>query len=173
MLAFCLPACKVYPPVTQRPVAGVSKTPKVQVVKEPLENKTIDTSPRPPALSAASAVKPANVSQPPPAAHVAEKLKSTFFVNTPDFRSLDVRRSNRNPEFKPSLFEQSIILAKVRGFLNAAISGYPRMSADATLRNAVARIVFRGDVAPDAAAQAISDILSIGGVDRVTATFPN
>jgi hypothetical protein len=90
-----------------------------------------------------------------------------------DPRSLDVRRTNRNPEFKPSLFEQSIILAKVRSFLNAAVNGYPRMSADATLRNAMARVVFRGDVVPDAATQAISGILSIGGVDQVNATFPD
>jgi len=90
-----------------------------------------------------------------------------------DPRSLDIRRANQNPEFKPSLFEQSIILAKVRSLLNAAISGYPRMRADATLRNAMARIVFRGDVVPGAAAQAISGILSIGGVDQVSATFPD
>jgi hypothetical protein len=173
VLAFELSACKVSPAVSQRPRVAVSKTPNVQVVNQPLENKTLFPSPVPLAPNPASPVKPADVSQLPPAASVAEKLKSTFSVNMPDARSLDVRRANRSPEFKPSLFEQSIILTKVRSFLNAAIIGYPRMSADATLRNAIARIVFRGDVAPDAAAQAISGILSIGGVDQVSATFPD
>ena len=173
ILIFGLPACTITPPPKQTTPVAVSKTPKEQAENQPLDNKSPVPSPAPVAPSLASSFKAVVAPPLPPAACVAEKLKPTFSVNMPDDRSLDVRRANRNPEFKPSLFEQSIILAKVRNCLNAAMGRYPRMSAEATLKNAIARLAFRGDVAPDAAAQAISGILSIGGVAQVSATFPD
>ena len=173
LFVFGLSACQVSPPNSTRPIVAFSKIPKLQVAKQPLENKTLVSSSGPVVPPSVSLSKPTDVSQLTPIASIASKLKPAFSINMLDPRSLDVRRTNRNPEFKPSLFEQSIILAKVRSFLNAAICEYPRMSADATLRNATARVVFRGDVVPDAATQAISGILSIGGVDQVNATFPD
>lgn len=172
LISLVLSACQVTSPISQRPRSVVSKAPQVQAINRPSDNKPLLPAPRIVAPSPTPSTQSLKVCQPSPAATVAEQLKPAFSVNLLDARSLDVRRANRNPEFKPSLFEQSIILAKVRNCLNAAIRGYPRMTAEATLRNAIARVFFRGDIAPDAATQAISAILSIGGVDQVSATFP-
>jgi hypothetical protein len=103
------------------------------------------------------------------AAFVSEKLSTSFQVvlDSPD--SLRVSKKNSPPAPAPSLFEESILLGKIRGVLAPAAS---RPSRPASFKNGVASVTIAPTTSPGTAALAIAKILSLDGVNEVHAVFP-
>ncbi len=104
------------------------------------------------------------------AAAVSDKLNTSFDVvqDTPD--SLRVSKKNSPPAPSPSLFEESILLGKIRGALSPAAS---RGSRPATFSRGVASVSIPSATAPGTAALAIAKILALDGVNEVRAEFPS
>jgi hypothetical protein len=98
---------------------------------------------------------------------VSEKLVASFEVVNDAPNSLRVSKKNSPPSPAPSLFEESILLGKIRGVLS------PSASRPATFKNGVANVTIPSTAAPGTAALAIAKILALDGVNEVRADFPS
>ena len=110
---------------------------------------------------------------PTPAAIVSEKLADSFEVLADSADSLRVSKKNSPPTQRPSLFEESILLGKIRGVLAPSASRSSRTAHAATFKNGIAAIAIPPSTQPGTAALAIAKILSLGGVNEVHASFPS
>ncbi|MFM8365347.1 MAG: hypothetical protein ACKOAS_09380 [Verrucomicrobiota bacterium] len=89
-------------------------------------------------------------------------------AESPD--SLRVSKKNSPPAPTPSLFEESILLGKIRGVFAPAAS---RSARPASLKNGVASLTIAPSTPPGTAALAIAKILALDGVNEVRAVFPS
>jgi hypothetical protein len=72
----------------------------------------------------------------------------------------------------PSLFEESILLGKIRAALKS--SDATRFAATrVSFKNGIAEIAFQQDIPPETVASAIAKLLALDGVNQVHAFFPN
>ena len=98
---------------------------------------------------------------------VAQNLGPGFSVLSISPTSLRVAEIPISTRPAPSLFEESILLGKIRAAL--------KTSADskASFKNGAAGISLPGDIAPATASALIKKLFSIDGVTEVRANFPN
>jgi hypothetical protein len=143
----------------------------------------LPTAPRPtPAPSAPPPpprqTSPAPESLTPPrprsghSAEVAGKLDSAFVVESIGQDFLLVSKKTSAPARTPSLFEQSILLGKIRGTLTSASPRSAQLAQSASLKNGLATISIPSSTPAGTAAVAIAKILALDGVTSVRANFP-
>ena len=86
---------------------------------------------------------------------------------------LSVCRSPRAAKIKSSLFEEAIVLAKIRSVLKQEFPKKTANSNEVQFHEGAAAVSFHSDTPVKAATSAIVRILGISGVNRVDATFPS
>ena len=160
------------PAVSSQPVAKIStSTIKREVDHHPHRHSLF----RPLAPSLTSASKETALPLPPnsTAYLVATSLSSSYQILNagPDF--LSVCRSPRAAKIKSSLFEEAIVLAKIRSVLKQELPKKTTNSNEVQFYEGAAAISLHADTPVIAATSAIVRILGISGVNRVDANFPS
>ena len=128
------------------------------------------TSPRVPKSSPAPSSELAHPPTPTTAditTAVAQNLGPGFSVLSISPTSLRVAEIPLSTRPAPSLFEESILLGKIR----AALKTSP--ASQISFKNGAASISLPGDIAPASGAAIIEKLFSIDGVNEVRANFPN
>jgi hypothetical protein len=181
--AFCLficlgfSACSSPPHVARldtssQPVAQISKPTIKREVDHPPRKHSLF---RPLAPTLTSASKPASPPVPPnsTASLVATSLGLSYQILNAGADFLSVCRSPRAAKIKSSLFEEAIVLAKIRSALKQELSKRRSNSNEVQFHDGAAAISFRSDTPVKEATSAIVRILGISGVNRVDASFPS
>ena len=181
--AFCLficlgfSACSSPPHVARldtssQPVAQISKPTIKREVDHPPRKHSLF---RPLAPTLTSASKPASPPVPPnsKASLVATSLGLSYQILNAGADFLSVCRSPRAAKIKSSLFEEAIVLAKIRSALKQELSKRRANSNEVQFHEGAAAISFHSDTPVKEATSAIVRILGISGVNRVDASFPS
>ena len=181
--AFCLficlgfSACSSPPHVARldtssQPVAQISKPTIKREVDHPPRKHSLF---RPLAPTLTSASKPASPPVPPnsTASLVATSLGLSYQILNAGADFLSVCRSPRAAKIKSSLFEEAIVLAKIRSALKQELSKRRANSNEVQFHEGAAAISFHSDTPVKEATSAIVRILGISGVNRVDASFPS
>ena len=181
--AFCLficlgfSACSSPPHVARldtssQPVAQISKPTIKREVDHPPRKHSLF---RPLAPTLTSASKPASPPVPPnsTASLVATSLGLSYQILNARADFLSVCRSPRAAKIKSSLFEEAIVLAKIRSALKQELSKRRANSNEVQFHEGAAAISFHSDTPVKEATSAIVRILGISGVNRVDASFPS
>lgn len=98
---------------------------------------------------------------------VAQNLGPGFSVLSISPTSLRVAEIPLSTRRAPSLFEESILLGKIRATLKTSAA------SKASFKNGTAVISLPGNIAPATASGIIEKLFSIDGVNEVRANFPN
>ncbi len=104
---------------------------------------------------------------------VAVSLGSSYQILKADANSLSVCQSPRAAKIKSSLFEEAIVLAKIRSALKKELPKKPTFLYEVQFHDGTAVVAFRSDASVKTLTSAIVKILRISGVNRVDATFPS
>ena len=181
--AFCLficlgfSACSSPPHVARldtssQPVAQISKPTIKREVDHPPRKHSLF---RPLAPTLTSASKPASPPVPPnsTASLVATSLGSSYQILNTGADFVSVCRSPRAAKIKSSLFEEAIVLAKIRSALKQELSKRRANSNEVQFHEGAAAISFHSDTPVKEATSVIVRILGISGVNRVDASFPS
>ena len=181
--AFCLficlgfSACSSPPHVARldtssQPVAQISKPTIKREVDHPPRKHSLF---RPLAPTLTSASKPASPPVPPnsTASLVATSLGLSYQILNAGADFLSVCRSPRAAKIKSSLFEEAIVLAKIRSALKQELSKRRSNSNEVQFHDGAAAISFHSNTPVKEATSAIVRILGISGVNRVDASFPS
>ena len=181
--AFCLficlgfSACSSPPHVARldtssQPVAQISKPTIKREVDHPPRKHSLF---RPLAPTLTSASKPASPPVPPnsTASLVATSLGLSYQILNAGADFLSVCRSPRAAKIKSSLFEEAIVLAKIRSILNQELPKKTANSNEVQFHEGAAAISFHSDTPVKEATSAIVRTLGISGVNRVDASFPS
>jgi hypothetical protein len=102
---------------------------------------------------------------------VATQLKAAYAVSFIGKDSLNVRRLSTTADSKYSLFEQAILLGKIRSSLKRSLMESPAIASATTFQNGIVEIPFVATVLPYSAAGAVTQVLSIRGVNQINAHF--
>jgi len=160
------------PDASSQPVAKISNSAIKREVDHPSRKHSL-FRPLSPTLTSAS--KEAALPVPPnsTASLVATSLGSSYQIlnNGPDL--LSVCRSPRATKIRSSLFEEAIVLAKIRSVLKQEFPKKTANSNEVQFHEGAAAISFHSDTPVKAATSAIVRILGISGVNRVDARFPS
>ena len=181
--AFCLficlgfSACSSPPHVARldtssQPVAQISKPTIKREVDHPPRKHSLF---RPLAPTLTSASKPASPPVPPnsTASLVATSLGLSYQILNAGADFLSVCRSPRAAKINSSLFEEAIVLAKIRSALKQELSKRRANSNEVQFHEGAAAISFHSDTPVKEATSVIVRILGISGVNRVDASFPS
>ena len=181
--AFCLficlgfSACSSPPHVARldtssQPVAQISKPTIKREVDHPPRKHSLF---RPLAPTLTSASKPASPPVPPnsTASLVATSLGLSYQILNAGADFVSICRSPRAAKIKSSLFEEAIVLAKIRSALKQELSKRRANSNEVQFHDGAAAISFHSDTSVKEATSAIVRILGISGVNRVDASFPS
>ena len=181
--AFCLficlgfSACSSPPHVARldtssQPVAQISKPTIKREVDHPPRKHSLF---RPLAPTLTSASKPASPPVPPnsTASLVATSLGLSYQILNAGADFVSICRSPRAAKIKSSLFEEAIVLAKIRSALKQELSKRRANSNEVQFHEGAAAISFHSDTPVKEATSAIVRILGISGVNRVNASFPS
>ena len=181
--AFCLficlgfSACSSPPHVARldtssQPVAQISKPTIKREVDHPPRKHSLF---RPLAPTLTSASKPASPPVPPnsTASLVATSLGLSYQILNAGADFVSICRSPRAAKIKSSLFEEAIVLAKIRSALKQELSKRRANSNEVQFHEGAAAISFHSDTPVKEATSAIVRTLGISGVNRVDASFPS
>ena len=181
--AFCLficlgfSACSSPPHVARldtssQPVAQISKPTIKREVDHPPRKHSLF---RPLAPTLTSASKPASPPVPPnsTASLVATSLGLSYQILNAGADFVSVCRSPRAAKIKSSLFEEAIVLAKIRSVIKQEFPKKTANSNEVQFHEGAAAISFHSDTPVKAATSTIVRTLGISGVNRVDATFPS
>ena len=181
--AFCLficlgfSACSSPPHVARldtssQPVAQISKPTIKREVDHPPRKHSLF---RPLAPTLTSASKPASPPVPPnsTASLVATSLGLSYQILNAGADFVSICRSPRAAKIKSSLFEEAIVLAKIRSALKQELSKRRANSNEVQFHDGAAAISFHSNTPVKEATSAIVRILGISGVNRVDASFPS
>jgi hypothetical protein len=181
--AFCLFICLGFSACSSPPhVARLdTSSQSVAQISKPTIKREVDHPPRkhslfrPLAPTLTSASKPASPPVPPnsTASLVATSLGLSYQILNAGADFLSVCRSPRAAKIKSSLFEEAIVLAKIRSALKQELSKRRSNSNEVQFHDGAAAISFRSDTPVKEATSAIVRILGISGVNRVDASFPS
>jgi type IV secretory pathway VirB10-like protein len=123
-----------------------------------------------PTVPSARQEQPGSVLPPQPqplSTQVGERLRSSFEVADIDGESIRVRKSTAETA-APSLFEEAIILGKLRSFLKLAAAP---ANQTVTFHNGTAAVSFSPKINSGTASVLIAKMLSLDGVNEVCAGF--
>ena len=123
-----------------------------------------------PTVPSAQQEQPDSVLPPRPqaiSAQVGERLRSSFEVADIDGESIRVRKSSAQAA-APSLFEEAIILGKLRAFLKSSTSS---ANQSVTFHNGTATVSLSPKINSGTASVLIAKMLSLDGVTEVRAGF--
>ena len=159
-----LTACQTKKAVSKE--AGAENQPAI--AQKSLESVK-STSTRKPGGAPAEKTRPA---LPPPrpqplAEVVGERLRSSFEVTDIDGKSIRVGKSTAKTA-APSLFEEAIILGKLRAFLKSSTAS---ANQSVTFHNGTATVSFSPKINSGTASVLIAKMLSLDGVNEVRAGF--
>jgi hypothetical protein len=129
----------------------VTRTPKPTVPPARQEQPDSVLPPRPQPLST----------------QVGERLRSSFEVTDIDGKSIQVGKSTAKTA-APSLFEEAIILGKLRAFLKSSTAS---ANQSVTFHNGTATVSFSPKINSGTASVLIAKMLSLDGVNEVRAGF--
>ena len=129
----------------------VTRTPKPTVPPARQEQPDSVLPPRPQPLST----------------QVGERLRSSFEVTDIDGKSIRVGKSTAKTA-APSLFEEAIILGKLRAFLKSSTAS---ANQSVTFHNGTATVSFSPKINSGTASVLIAKMLSLDGVNEVRAGF--
>ncbi len=159
------------PNVSSQPAAPVSKPASKFETYHPARKSPASIQ-QAPALSSSRKTAPAELPT-STASLVAASLGSSFQILKTDADSLSVCQSPRAAKIKSSLFEEAIVLAKIRSALKQELPKKPALLYEVQFHDGAAAVAFRSDTPLKAITSAIIKILGISGVHRVDATFPS
>jgi hypothetical protein len=123
-----------------------------------------------PTVSPARPEQPDSILPPRPqavSAQVGERLRSSFEVADIDGESIRVRKSSAQAAV-PSLFEEAIILGKLRAFLKSSTAS---ANQSVTFHNGTATVSLSPKINSGTASVLIAKMLSLDGVNEVRAGF--
>jgi hypothetical protein len=106
-----------------------------------------------------------------PSARFAEKLGSTFQIVSIDSESLLVSKKNSTPARTSSLFEESILLGKIRSALTSTAPHSAPLAKSASLKNGLATVPISPSTPPGTAAVTIAKILALDGITAARVKF--
>ena len=160
------------PDVSSQPVAKIStSTIKREVDDHPHRHSLF--RPLAPNLTSASKEAPLSALPNSSAYLVATSLGSSYQILNAETDFLSVCRSPRAAKIKSSLFEEAIVLAKIRSVLKQELPKKTTHSNEVQFYEGVAAISLHADTPVIAATSAIVKLLDISEVDRVDARFPS
>ena len=160
------------PSVSSQPVAKISNSTIKREVDHPPRKHSL-FRPLSPTLTSASKEVALPVPPSSTASLVATSLGSSYQILNTGADFVSVCRSPRAAKIKSSLFEEAIVLAKIRSVIK---QGFPKKTANSNevqFHEGAAAVSFHSDTPVKAATSAIVRILGISGVNRVDATFPS
>ena len=160
------------PDVFSQPVARISNSTIKREVDHPPRQHSLF---RPLAPTLTSAKKEATPQVPPnsTASLVATSLGLSYQILNTGADFLSVCRSPRAAKIKSSLFEEAIVLAKIRSVLKQEFPKKTANSNEVQFYEGAAAIAFLSDTPVKPTTSAIVRILGISGVNRVDARFPS
>ena len=123
-----------------------------------------------PTVPSARQEQPDSVLPPGPQAfstQVGERLRSSFEVTEVDGENIRVRKSSAQAAV-PSLFEEAIILGKLRAFLKSSTAS---ANQSVTFHNGTATVSLSPKINSGTASVLIAKMLSLDGVNEVRAGF--
>lgn len=118
----------------------------------------------PPARQEQSVLPPQSL---PLSAQVAERLRSSFEVADLEGENIRARKSSAQAS-APSLFEEAIILGKLRAFLKTSTAS---ANQSVTFHNGTATLSLSPGINSGTASVLIAKMLSLDGVNEVRASF--
>jgi len=128
-------------------------------------------SPRPPQQTATPVSLPPAMSA-SVAQRTAAEIRGKYSISIPSADVLLVRRTD--VEVQPSaLFEEAIALGRVRSRLKGSADLPADIADQSRISDGTVTIPFGTNTSPDRAAEAISMVLAVDGVQRVRAVFSN
>lgn len=143
-------------PATSAPPANI-------VAALPSASTPISQAPRPPSPGRPKPVAGSTIGE------VAAKLSTSFVVAEPAPGTLRITRGPAGAAQRPALFEEAIILGRIRSALQSESLDGPGSSA--SFKAGIATIRFGPHVESGPAAVAIAKVLALTGVLRVDAVF--
>jgi hypothetical protein len=160
------------PDAFSQPVARISNSTIKREVDHPPRQHSLF---RPLAPTLTSAKKEATPQVPPnsTASLVATSLGLSYQILNTGADFLSVCRSPRAAKIKSSLFEEAIVLAKIRSVLKQEFPKKTANSNEVQFYEGAAAIAFLSDTPVKPTTSAIVRILGISGVNRVDARFPS
>ena len=181
--AFCLFICLGFSACSSPPhVARLdTSSQSVAQISKPTIKREVDHPPRKHSLfrplvpTLTSASKPASPPVPPnsTASLVATSLGLSYQILNAGADFVSICRSPRAAKIKSSLFEEAIVLAKIRSALKQELSKRRSNSNEVQFHDGAAAISFHSNTPVKEATSAIVRILGISGVNRVDASFPS
>ena len=160
------------PDASSQPVAKISNSTIKREVDHPPRKHSL-FRPLSPTLTSASKEVAPPVPPSSTASLVATSLGSSYQILNTGTDFLSVCRSPRAAKINSSLFEEAIVLAKIRSALKQELSKRRANSNEVQFHEGAAAISFHSDTPVKEATSAIVRTLGISGVNRVDATFPS
>ena len=155
---------------TKKETQSPTKTAITGVATEGSSARQVVSRAPKPTVSPARQEQPDSVLPPRPqavSAQVGERLRSSFEVADIDGESIRVRKSSAQAA-APSLFEEAIILGKLRAFLKSSNSSAKQ---SVTFHNGTATVSLSPKINSGTASVLIAKMLSLDGVNEVRAGF--
>lgn len=100
-------------------------------------------------------------------------MGSSYQILKANIDSLSVCRAPRAAKITSSLFEEAIVLAKIRSALKQELPPKKPILYEVQFHEGTAALTFQSDTDVKTITSAIVRILGIRGVNRVDATFPS
>ena len=160
------------PDAFSQPVARISNSTIKREVDHPPRQHSLFRALAPTLTSASKEALPP-VPPSSTASLVATSLGSSYQILNTGADFVSVCRSPRAPKIKSSLFEEAIVLAKIRSVIKQEFPKKTANSNEVQFHEGAAAVSFHSDTPVKAATSAIVRILGISGVNRVDATFPS
>ena len=160
------------PDAFSQPVARISNSTIKREVDHPPRKHSL-FRPLSPTLTSASKEVALPVPPSSTASLVATSLGSSYQILNTGADFVSVCRSPRAAKIKSSLFEEAIVLAKIRSVIK---QGFPKKTANSNevqFHEGAAAVSFHSDTPVKTITSAIVRTLGISGVNRVDATFPS
>jgi type IV secretory pathway VirB10-like protein len=163
-----LTACQTKKAVSKE--AGAENQPAI--AQKSLESVKSTSTRKPGGAPAPAPTEKTRPALPPPrpqplAEVVGERLRSSFEVMDIDGKSIRVGKSTAKTA-APSLFEEAIILGKLRAFLKSSTAS---ANQSVTFHNGTATVSFPPKINSGTASVLIAKMLSLDGVNEVRAGF--
>ena len=160
------------PDASSQPVARISNSAIKREVDHPPRKHSL-FRPLAPTLTSASKEEALPVPPNSTASLVATSLGSSYQILNTGTDFVSVCRSPRAAKIKSSLFEEAIVLAKIRSVIKQEFPKKTANSNEVQFHEGAATISFHSDTPVKTITSAIVRTLGISGVNRVDARFPS
>lgn len=164
----CVSKPKSAIPVVAAEIPETKRTPDSTILPLDIVPATAQLPTHPSAKPSASIEKDSGI-----LGHLASSFGSDYDLTTRGPNSIRIAKRTKSPQPARSLFEESILLGKIRATLKSGTAASNAPAPKSTFKDGTATISFPAGFQPDSAAPVIAKCLSIEGVETVQVVFPN